>query len=206
MNDRQAMEKTIQLLKVHYYGSILLLAVIFVLTLFSPVPFFTEGQAISVTAERYAIMITIIAIPAALKFFAYRLKKISRPAPTAKATDEYKKASFLRLYIISAVTLINIFLFAISRNMNFFWFTVVLFIVFLFCKPSYPELEILTQTPEEKGSTEEDESEPEKENQSEEGPSETGQEEKGSGEIKGQYPEDIQNNHEAIAYNYPENE
>ncbi len=35
----------------------------------------------------------------------------------------------------------NIVLYAYSFNMNFFWFTVVLFIIYVFCKPSYPELE-----------------------------------------------------------------
>jgi len=38
-------------------------------------------------------------------------------------------------------------LFGISRNMNFFWFAILLFIVFLFCRPSYQELENLLETP-----------------------------------------------------------
>ncbi len=146
MKDRNTMDKTIALLKRHYYANIILMAAAFLLILFRIIPLFTDGQSVGVTMERYAIMITIIAIPVSLKLFAYRLKKITRPLEIPTAVEVYKKASFLRLYTISAVTLMHIILFGISRNMNFFWFTVVLFIVFLFCKPSYEELENLTET------------------------------------------------------------
>lgn len=154
MKHGSTMDKAIRLLKRHYYGNITLLAVLFLLILFRVVPLFMDGQAVNVTAERYAIMVSIIAIPVSLKFFAHRLKKLPRPLETLTATEKYKNASFLRLYTISGVTLMHIILFGISRNMNFFWFTVVLFIVFLFCKPSYQELESLTEIPEEQRLTE----------------------------------------------------
>lgn len=147
MINTDKMEKTIGLLKRHYYGNIILLVVVFLLLLFRIIPLFTDGQPVGITVERYAIMITIIAIPVSLKFFAHRLKKISRPLETVVATEKYKNASFLRLYTISVVTLIHILLFGITRNMNFFWFIVVLFIVLLYCKPSYEELENLTEIP-----------------------------------------------------------
>lgn len=194
MKNTHVMEKTIKLLRGHYYGNIILLAVIFLFSIFSMIPLFTDGQAISATLERYAIMITIIAIPASLKFFADRLKKSACPVNIPTASNKYKNISFIRLYTISTVTLMNIFLFTISRNMNFFWFTVVLFIVFLFCKPSYAELEGLTKLPEEQGLTEE------------EGLVVPKQKERESGEMEEQLLEEIQNNPEPIEYNYPENE
>lgn len=186
MKNTHAMEKTIKLLRGRYYGSIILLAVIFLFSIFSMIPLFADRQAISATLERYAIMITIIAIPASLKFFADRLKKAARPVDIPTASNKYKNISFIRLYTISAVTLMNIFLFTISRNMNFFWFTVVLFIVFLFCKPSYAELEGLTKLPEEQGLTEEEELVAPK------------QKERESGEMEEQLLEEIQNNPEPI--------
>lgn len=194
MKNTHVMEKTIKLLRGHYYGNIILLAVIFLFSIFSMIPLFTDGQAISATLERYAIMITIIAIPASLKFFVDRLKKSAYPVDIPTASNKYKNISFIRLYTISAVTLMNIFLFTISRNMNFFWFTVVLFIVFLFCKPSYAELEGLTKLPEGQGLTEE------------EGLMVPKQKERESGEMEEQLLEEIQNNPEPIEYNYPENE
>lgn len=38
----------------------------------------------------------------------------------------------------------NILLYAVTGNMNFFWFTLILFIIYIFCRPSYPELAGLT--------------------------------------------------------------
>ncbi|WP_298652951.1 hypothetical protein [uncultured Proteiniphilum sp.] len=182
--------KAIGLLKRHYYGNIILLAVVFLLILFRIVPLFTDGQSIGVTTERYAIMITLIAIPVSLKFFAYRLKRLSRPLGIMTATEKYKNASFLRLYSISTVTLMHVLLFGISRNMNFFWFTVVLFLVFLYCRPSYEELESLTEIPTEKKPDEEQPSFPNR-NQT------YGEQDLPKEEQK--QPEEVQNN-------YPENE
>ncbi len=192
MKSSSVMEKAIKLLRGHFYGNIILLAAIFLLAIFNMIPLFMDGQAISVTAERYAIMITIIAIPASLKLFAHLLKKRPHPTDIWTATDKYKNTSFLRLYTLSTVTLMHIILFAISRNMNFFWFTVVLFIVFFFCKPSYPELENLTETTGEQEITEEEQAE-------------AGQEKTESGKIEEQLKETY-NNPEPIQYNYPENE
>ena len=44
----------------------------------------------------------------------------------------------------------NIALYAISGNMNFFWFTIILFIIYYFCRPYYPELTGLTEKGEQK--------------------------------------------------------
>jgi hypothetical protein len=44
----------------------------------------------------------------------------------------------------------NILLFTFSRNPNFMWFSLVLFMIFLFCSPSYTEVMSLTGMPEEK--------------------------------------------------------
>ena len=48
------------------------------------------------------------------------------------------------------VTLFHLCLYGISRNTNFFWFTVVLLIIFLFCRPSPVELESLMEEPSKK--------------------------------------------------------
>ncbi len=145
MNNRNIIESAIKLLKIHYYGNIILLAIFFLLLLFGLIPLFVDSRAVNITLERYVIMITIIVIPVALKFFASRLKKAVLPMEAAIAATKYKNIYFVRLYTIGVVTLMQIILFALSRNMNFFWFTVVLFIIFIFCKPSYEELESLTK-------------------------------------------------------------
>lgn len=169
MRDKEKMERLVSLLKRHYYGNIIVLALLFLLILFRVLPLLQESDLIGVTIERYAIMISIIAIPLALKFFAHRLKEITRPAETAIAVSRYKNASHLRLYAISGVTLMNILLYGFSRNSNFIWITVVLFIIFLYCRPSYAELASLTEAPEERKEMEEEEvEEPEKRSEDEE--------------------------------------
>ncbi|RNC66917.1 hypothetical protein [Proteiniphilum sp. X52] len=209
MKNVNTMEKTIRLLKGHYYGNIILLATIFLLAISSLIPFFANGEVISVTTERYAIMISIIAIPSSLKFFAHQLKKMPRPAETKRATEKYKNASFMRLYTISAVTLTHIILFILSRNMNFFWFTVVLFIVFLFCKPSYQELENLTETPAKQGSPGKEEEQQRQEEQLHPNLSygdHSRIDDGKAGEKQGKRFEDREDIAEPIQYKYPENE
>lgn len=138
------MSKTIKELNAHYYGSIIVLAVLFLLTVFRLISFKT-AVPITTTAEMYAIGLTLLAIPGALKLFAEKVKKTAKGTDKNKAIQSYKSAYFLRLYIINIVTLGNIVLYAISRNQNFMWLTVVLFVVFAFCKASQSELESVTR-------------------------------------------------------------
>ncbi|MDR0422799.1 MAG: hypothetical protein LBH72_07310 [Proteiniphilum sp.] len=149
MRNIDGTDRSFRLLAGHYYGNILLLALLFLLTLLRLFPFpAADGQpGVSLTLERYAIMITIIAIPVSLKCFALRLRKLPRPQEAAAAAEKYGKSILLRLYTVSGVTLMHIILFGISRNMNFFWFTALLFTVFLFCKPARAELESLSAAP-----------------------------------------------------------
>ena len=149
MNDSPAIDRTIRLLKRHYYGNIIFLAGLFLGVLLRILPFPEAAVPVSITVERYALMITLIAIPVALKLFANRLKKIPGLSETEAALHSYKKISYRRLYTISGVTLMNILLFTFSRNPNFMWFTLVLFMIFLYCSPSYTEVMSLTGMPEE---------------------------------------------------------
>lgn len=146
-NQHKELQRAIKTLNIHYYGNIFVLSVLFLLSIFKLIPFFEDIYPNNVTIERYAIVIAILAIPISLKFFATQLKKLPRPLEIATAAKKYKKASFLRIYTLSVVMVMQITLFTLFRNMNFFWITVVLLVViFLFCMPSYSELEALTET------------------------------------------------------------
>jgi hypothetical protein len=147
------METAIRHLYRHYFVSISLLGLLLLLLLFHLLPFWQDSQPVSITLERYLIMLTLIAIPSTLKWFATRLKKSPRPLMWEDASRRYRQLYFIRLYILTAVTLTHILLFGISRNLNFFWFSLVLFIIFLFCRPSIPEIESLLVEP---GKKEED--------------------------------------------------
>lgn len=138
------MTKTIKELNTHYYLSIVVLAVLFLLVFFKVISFGVPFS-VTTTAEMYAIGITLLAIPVALKLFADKIKKIPEGTEKNETVKRYRNAWLLRMYIVNAITLGNIFLYAISRNNNFMWLAVISFIVYMFCKPSYPDLENIVQ-------------------------------------------------------------
>ncbi len=137
---------TITLLNWHYWANIIFLVTLFLLVQTGIFPFFSDAKNVSVTLERYDIIILIIAVPLSLKLFADNVKKLARPVNIESAIRIYKKASYMRLYTLSVITVVQIFLFGYSHHMNFFWLTIVLFITFLFCKPSYAELANMIET------------------------------------------------------------
>lgn len=138
------MIKTIKELNTHYYLSIVVLAVLFLLVFFKAISFGTPFP-VTTTAEMYAIGITLLAIPVALKLFADKIKKIPEGTEKNETVRCYRNAWLLRIYIVNTVTMGNIFLYAISRNNNFMWLAVISFIVYMFCKPSHQDLENIVQ-------------------------------------------------------------
>ena len=134
------MTKTIRELNRHYYISIVVLAVFFLIVIFRVIGFGTPVR-VTMTAEMYAIGITLLLIPVALKLFAEKVKKIPKGTGKARGMKYYKDAWWLRMYIVNAVTAGNIFLYALSQSKNFIWLAVISFIVYMFCKPSCQELE-----------------------------------------------------------------
>ncbi len=139
------LDATIKLLRTHYRLNIIILVILFLLAMFKLTPFFAEKQIVNIIIERYIIVITIIAIPGILKLFAHLLSKVPQGVDIDLAINKYKKAFYTRLYTISSLSLINIILYDYSGNMNFFWITTVLFLLFIYCKPSFPELEKLVR-------------------------------------------------------------
>ncbi len=144
------MNEIIKKLNLHFYGSVIVLALLFGLVLTKQISFAADAS-VGIIAERYSIGLTLIAIPVALKLFADKVKKNN-----ADILTSYTSASLLRLYIINVMTLANIVLYAMSHNMNFVWLTVVLFLVYLFCRPSLAELQGLAETPQQEEGEEED--------------------------------------------------
>ena len=143
------LDATIKLLRTHYRLNIIILVILFLLAMLKLTPFFAEKQIVNIIIERYIIVITIIAIPGILKLFAHLLSKVPQGVDIDLAINKYKKAFYTRLYTISSLSLINIILYDYSGNMNFFWITTVLFLLFIYWKPSFPELEKLVRPVEE---------------------------------------------------------
>lgn len=137
-------DKAIRRLWMHYNTHVMLLVAFFLFVLFQVIDLSEYIDGVTLVAEQYALLITIIAIPLSLKLFSDKRKKIPEGLDELSAAKAYSSIYFLRLYTISAVTLGNIVLFSVSRNSNFMWLTIVLFVVYFFCKPSYVELISLT--------------------------------------------------------------
>lgn len=143
IEEDKKIDTIIGLLKRQYLTIIILLVILLVMALFKITPFFPEKESVSVVLERYIIVLSIIAIPGSLKLFANLLKKVPRGIDIELAIRKYRSAYNIRLYTLSALALLNIILFDYSANLNFFWITIVIFILFFYCKPSFPELERL---------------------------------------------------------------
>lgn len=138
------MIKTIRNLNRHYYISIVVSVVFFLIVILKAIGFGTP-VCVTMTAEMYAIGITLLLIPVALKLFAEKVKKIPKGTGKDKTAKHYKDAWLLRMYIVNAVTAGNIFLYALSRSKNFILLAAISFIVYMFCKPSYQELETIVR-------------------------------------------------------------
>lgn len=152
---KSAEDKAIRQLRLQYDIHVTVTFVIFLLTLLKVIDFSSSGLSIGVVAERYALLITLIAAPLMLKWFSDKMKKSQQKYDSPDAIKLYKSANAIRLFTVTIITLGNILLFAISRNANFMWLTVVLFIVYFFCRPSYPELMSLIETQKSESNDEE---------------------------------------------------
>lgn len=141
-NNNIGMEnKIVKQLNRHYFVSLTLLILFFVLLFFKIIQLVDTPMEMAVSVETYTIMITLVTIPLVLKMFANRLKKIkSSELEQAQKISQYKTIYFMRLYAIVTVTAGNIVLYGLSRNHNFFWLMVVLLIVFVFCRSSEAEV------------------------------------------------------------------
>ncbi len=130
-------------LQIHYYASIVVLASLFCLSFFADAP---NMRFDNLSIEMYVIAATLVTIPLALRHFAITIKKAPAATDVDTAFRKYKSTYLLRLYVLNIAALINTALFALSGNSNFMWLSVVLFLTYLFCKPSERELRTMVKT------------------------------------------------------------
>ena len=138
-------EKTIRLLRRHYFINFIVLGILFLLTLFHVIRIVETPSSLAVIIDQCSILLTIIGIPLALKSFSNKINKKPRTDNVKKGIKIYKKAFFQRLYLLSFVILWNILASTISDSKNYIWLIIILFIILLFCKPSFPELKDLIE-------------------------------------------------------------
>jgi len=142
------MRRRINLLKRHYWISIAVMALLFLLALVRATLADPLVQT-TVTVEMYAIAITLLAIPGALKLFAEKIRKVSQGSSRETIVKRYRNAWLLRIYVVNLVAAGNILLYGLSQGRNFMWLALVSFIVYMFCQPSLQELESVVRKEEE---------------------------------------------------------
>lgn len=130
------LESMIQSLKYLFYIAFGIQIIVFVSIAFKWIDLSSEAVTVPVTIERYALLLTLVSIPVALKLFFFIMKKNKNPEDESTTNNIYVKAFITRFGILFLVASINIILFAFSLNQNFMLCTLVTFTAYLFTYPS----------------------------------------------------------------------
>lgn len=129
-------ESMINSLKYLFYIAFGVQVIVFVSIAFKWINLSSEVIIVPVAIERYALLLTLVSIPAALKLFFFIMKSNKHPENERATNNIYMKAFIARFGILFLVASINILLFAFSFNQNFLLCTLVTFTAYLFTYPS----------------------------------------------------------------------
>lgn len=143
----QTVNQTVKRLNGVHQVVIITLVVLMLAAMFGLFKLFASDADAGVVAERYAIGLTLIAIPLSLRLYANKINKINKIKKTKWGCDgmglkmsRFKNAFYLRISILSVVGFVNILLYSIMQNSNFMWLAAITFIAFAFCRTSAGEL------------------------------------------------------------------
>lgn len=130
------LESMIHSLKYLFYIAFGIQIIVFVSIAFKWIDLSSEAVIVPVTIERYALLLTLVSIPVALKLFFFIMKRNKNPEDESTTNNIYVKAFITRFGILFLVASVNILLFAFSLNQNFMLCTLVTFTAYLFTYPS----------------------------------------------------------------------
>ena len=126
----------IQRLKYLFYFALGIQVILLINVAFKWINLMPNMANVSLTLERYALLITLLSIPGALKLFSIIMKRNKYPESEEETTMLYIKAFATRFTILFIVSSMNIFLFALSFNQNFLLLTLATFTAYIFTFPS----------------------------------------------------------------------
>lgn len=129
-------QSVIQRLKHFFYFAVVIQVILLLSVAFKLINLMPDAANVSLTLERYALLITLISIPGAMKLFSIIMKGNKHPGNEYITSILYIKAFTVRFSILFLVACINIFLFALSFNQNFLLLTLATFTAYLFTYPS----------------------------------------------------------------------
>ena len=128
-------ESMISSLKYLFYIAFGIQVIIFISITFKWIDLSREAIVVPVAIERYALLLTLVSIPAALKLFFYIMKR-NKELQDENATNTV----YVRAFIVRLVASVNVILFAFSFNQNFMLCTLITFTAYLFTYPSTKHL------------------------------------------------------------------
>ena len=129
-------------LKRLFYIALVIQIALFVSFAFKWIDISHASTGISIVLERYALLITLLGIPGALKLFSVIMSKSKNSHDNNFITALYKKAFITRFGILFLVASLNIVLYALSFNKNFMLLTLITFTAYIFSYPSDSYLNI----------------------------------------------------------------
>jgi hypothetical protein len=121
-------------LKIMYAVSIAVSSILFIAVFLTNE--WSESSS-NTTLERYAILITLIGIPLALKLFHNRTKGLDNAGYIVK----YQKQYTLRMAILEAVFLFNLISLHITGAKNFIFMIIITIFALVLCAPQKVNLE-----------------------------------------------------------------
>ena len=119
-------------LTIYYIISILIVIIGFVFTA-SHVKNFISNDS-SIILERYAILITLAAIPLALKLFHRQVKKLNK-TDISIYLKKYQTLYVARLLILVIICAFNITCLYITASKNFYFLIIITIFAFFLCFP-----------------------------------------------------------------------
>ncbi len=121
-------------LKLFFWSNVIILIGVLLFLLQIKGPDFGEHIEGNVVLERYAIILTLVAIPGALKLFSVLINKKKEQSSDQFLTD-YLKIYMLRAAILDIVVIVNLIGFYIYEASNFVYLTIVTLFAICFSFP-----------------------------------------------------------------------
>ncbi len=131
--------RTMISLKKHFYIHVSVMILLFLLIFFDIIQLPDFSSSIGLTVQTYTIMLTLIALPGALKLYSVNVKK-KQTEDKDKTVKYFRKVFFQRLYIVAFSAVLNMLLFGFTRVQNYAWLALISFLVYAFCMPREDDL------------------------------------------------------------------
>lgn len=129
-------QSVLRSLKTLFFTAVGIQIALFISVAYKLISIMPEYGDVPVALERYALLITLLSIPGALKLFSVMMKNNKHPENIDYTTTLYIKAFVARFGILFIISSFNIVLFAISYKQNFMLCTLLTFTAYLFAYPT----------------------------------------------------------------------